>query len=694
MAKYGELVYGTGVKYGEASRNTLTAEPLSSAAIDYQTVDVYWAKPSGAYSAFRIVRNQTAFPETEEDGKVVYEWYVPQSGPEDRSATPFKDTGSSLVSGRFVYYRAWLLVLASGEWIPAGQTFTLLPSRHLDKNSKLISSDTHDRFMSYFPRVLVTETNSSVDEINKTYNPLKDASGAEQNSLISTFFQGFSFTVDEFMTFAEKILPTPSMADSSPSILALQSLQVGMPLDPQGTTREQKRLVRNAVKMYKSKGTVKSLSEFSEAMTGFAPTLTPTPNLLLSVQDSTFNLPSWFEGSVGMWIPGDDITLSVDSTQAPATEVYSLDNIFTGKIVSASTNTTLELGTDYPITRGIPVTEGKYYQLSLYTQSLSGTAKITPTINWFDKDGAFISSASGSDITAGTSWGTRDYTNVLAPVGSVWAGFTFTFNTSTTYWIDMVSFSKVDAVDTVLQTYYEPRGITVFLNPSKTNYINNPSWEENVNNWSYSGGTTTTITSYIPGSDDGPVGARFGNKYLAYTSLGSGQTYLSNAVSVPSNSYYTFSIYAKAPSALSGILKLSWVDGSTPVTVSKDVSLTTSWQRLFITISLPKKVDEDGVLTNVELTSRLEGNWAGAVLKLDAAQLEPSYSYTDYFDGNVAGVSWAGTINLSSSYSYPRRDIKLKRFANYIEEFLPLNTPYYIDYYSDTPGDIKYSGIS
>jgi hypothetical protein len=689
MAKYGELVYGTNVKYGETSRNTLTAEPLSSAAIDYQTVNVYWTKPSGSYAAFRVVRNQTAFPETEEDGKVIYEWYTPESGPEDKSSTPFKDTGSSLVSGRFVYYRAWLLVLASGEWIPAGQTFTLLPSRHLDKNSKLISVDTHDRFMSYFPRVLVTETNSSIDEINKTYDPQTDASGSEKNSLISTFFQGFSFTVDEFMTLAEKILPTPSMADSSPSILALQSLQLGMPLDPQGITREQKRLVRNAVKIYKSKGTANSLSEFSEAMTGFAPTLTPTPNLLLSVQDSTFNLPSWFEGSVGMWIPGDNVTLSVDSTQVPATDTHSLDNIFTGKVVSASTNTTLELGTDYPITRGIPVTEGKYYQLSFYNKSLSGTAKITPTVNWFDKDGVFISATSGSDITAGTSWGTRDYTNVLAPSGSVWAGFTFTFDTATTYWIDMVSFSKVAASDTALQTYYEPRGITVFFNPSKTNYISNPSWEESTDNWSYSGGTTKTITSYVPGSDSGPVGARFGNKYLAYTSLGSGQTYLSNTVSVPSGKYYTFSIYAKSLTNLESTLKISWAVGAgTPVTVSKDISLTSSWKRFSVTISVP------ALLTNVNITSRLEGNWAGAVLKLDAAQLEPSYSYTDYFDGNVAGVSWAGTANLSSSYSYPKRDIKLKRLANYIEEFLPLNTPYYIDYYSDTPGDVKYSGIS
>jgi hypothetical protein len=128
--------------------------------------------------------------------------------------------------------------------------------------------------------------------------------------------------------------------------------------------------------------------------------------------------------------------------------------------------------------------------------------------------------------------------------------------------------------------------------------------------------------------------------------------------------------------------------------VAVAVTVTSAWQRFSVTIYIPKEVDSNGDTITKSLGARINGTWGGEVISLDCAQLEPSYGYTDYFDGNVAGVSWSGTPNLSYSYSYPNRDIKLKRFANYLPRFLPLNTPYYVDYYSDDVNDIKYSGIA
>jgi hypothetical protein len=699
MPKYGELVYGTNIKYGELSKTTLSAEPLTSIAIDYHKINLTWVKPSGTYVGFRIVRNQNAFPETEEDGTIIYEWFSPSTSLSGYSSTsPFSDESNSLVSGRFVYYRAWILVSATGEWVRAGQTYTLIPKSNVLNDSTNLFSTTHDRFLSFLPRVMTSSTNSPLDEINNSYNPRVDVLGVNENTLISKFFEGFSFTIDEFLTFAKLILPSQSAADSSPSILALQSLQLGLPLDPRGITRQQKRLVREAVRIYKGKGTKKSLDEFAESMTSFSPSTTETNNLLLSIQDSTFNIPSWFEGAVGRWVHSDNATISVDTSIAAPTETYSLDPIFLCKIVTSTTLQDIGLGIDEPITRGIPVTGGKYYQFSYYTKSLSGTATTTDTIYWYDRNGVIISSSSNSAVTAGTSWGTRNYFNAQAPAEAVYAGVGVVFSAASSYWIDMVQFAKVTSDSSALETYYEPRGVKVFLNPTKTNYITNPSFETSATsswNFSYASGsapTPTQVATTVGGIYDGPVGARTQNFKGKFVSSSSSVSTIKTSVTVPTGNYYTFSFYARAESALSNTtLKLisGTYDGSTKSATTTVTIDSTAWKRYSVSVFLPQ-----GSSTTTTLEASIYGSWGGKFVYLDCAQLEQSAVQTDYFDGAITGVSWAGTANESASYSYPNRDAKLQRFSNYIKNFLPLNTPYYIDYYSDSVLDTKYSGIA
>jgi hypothetical protein len=460
--------------------------------------------------------------------------------------------------------------------------------------------------------------------------------------------------------------------------------------------------VREAVKIYKSKGTQKSLSEFAESVTSFAPTLTPTNNLMLSVQDSTFNLPLWLSGdSVGKWVAGDNATLSVDSTTSTVdttTEVYSLDSIFTGKVVTSASSATIGIGNDAPITRGIPVTGGQWYQISYYVRSSSGSATTTDSVNWYDSNGIIISSSTDSGNTAGTTWGTRDYFNAKAPSNAVYAGITVSFSAASSYWIDMFQFAKVTGSSDTAVTYKEPRGITVFLNPSKNNYLSNPSFEvDATSSWtfSYASGTAPSATQVAlttGGVYDGPVGARAQNYKGKFVSSSDSVTTIKSTASVDLGSYYTFSFYARAESDLAATIqvKSDSYDGTVKQKTASVTISSGSWKRYQVSLLLPSSTLAKS--TNLEVS--IFGSWSGKYLYLDCAQLEQGSVATDYFDGAVAGCSWSGTANQSSSYQYPNRDSKVKRLSNYIKDFLPLNTPYYIDYYSDSVSDTKYFGIS
>ena len=72
MAKYGSVVYG-GAVYGVSPRIAYSVEPMTIEVINFTEVYLTWQPPTGNFSRVRLVRNQVGFPETEEDGVVVWE---------------------------------------------------------------------------------------------------------------------------------------------------------------------------------------------------------------------------------------------------------------------------------------------------------------------------------------------------------------------------------------------------------------------------------------------------------------------------------------------------------------------------------------------------------------------------------------------------------------------------------------------
>ena len=844
MAKYSNVVY-KGSTYGQTPRLLYSVQPFSSIAIDYYEVALSWASPTGDFTAIRLVRNQIGFPETEEDGVILY---YEQSSSGSLSRTTFSDgidnfadsnpyNDIPLTSGRYVYYRMWLRK-TDNTWAPAGDTYVILPKSHnsftpagsrtsvgnyttststitsiarsgtlvtvttannhgyrvpfpvtvastahsaINGTFNLVSAynnvftyntittgditsvsetgttssvtlslvntelpysnvlNTQDKFMDYLPRVFTSASQSPIDEVDKT-------------SGLYAFMGAFSFTLDSFLTAADLLLPENSGTYTSPELTALAQNQLGITEEASIALKNQKRLVREAIYMYSRKGTYAALKTMVESLTGYAPTITASPNIMLSPQDSTF-----YNG-IGYWLPIGDSSIALEQTTlTPTAETNSIDNQYCAKIVVGTAGAHVRNGADLPVLHGIPVSAGTSYTFSYYTKKSTGTGSVVPSITWYDYKGTALSPvATGSSQTASTSWGKQTVTaqapgysgtvtaavvatvnvatltissghpftvgssiyvssvgspydgsftvtaytatsvsyavtnavtsstNVIGIIAStataaVYASIDLQFNTVGTYYLDLVQFAN-----STTTTFYDARGVSIFLNPNKINFLSNPSFEVSTGSaWAINGTSISYPATTLTGVYDG-------SKMLQFTT-NVGSTSLSSQSSTgifTTGKFYTFSLYAKTTSGSETLnLRAQAYDSSNNAEVERlvPVTLTTSWQRFQVNLYVPSTF---ATATTYSIVS-LYGTGTGKTINVDSAQLEPFYLATDYFDGSLPvsyGAVWAGTANASTSYLYTKKSIKIPRLLAKVVEFVPQNTPYIITSFAGTEG--------
>jgi hypothetical protein len=749
MGLYSGFKYST-EKYGRPPKFAYSVEPFTAQSLWYDKVSLSWAIPTGNYKAIRLLRNQNNYPETEEDGVIIWEWQEGLGGEiratfidgEDNLLDVNTGNDYAFVKGRMVYYRIWIWT-DTDVWIAAGDTEALIPNQH--SNSEISGENTHVKLMGLIPRVFTTPNQSPYGEI-------------DYNSELSTFLQGFSFTLDEFLTYADLIQPNFMQGISTPALSYLRSLQLGLPSDSTLITGRQERLIREAVRIYQRKGTKTALSALVESLTGFAPTLTDSPNILLSSEDSSFT------GGVGSWVPTGGVTIAVENTiRTPDVEVNSIDQNNCAKVVVPSTGGTLGNGSLDPVTTATPVNPGTEYTLSFYVEKLSGsTPTITPKITWYNYLGEALSTVTGSAETVSTTWAKKTFT-AFAPgyTGTISAlavssnvatvttttkhhfqvsdsvtifdgiadlngtytvtavtdySFSFaytsddftdipveasvrlaswTFDSQAVYASIELAFSAtagtvyldlIQLAESSTTSFYEARGIEIFLEPKKTNYLVNPSFANVGTAWDITSASHTHATSDL-------IGVYSGDTMLEVVTTTGGLTEVSSTTidSAEVGKFYTFSIYAKTGAGTESFdLFVSALNASTSavvVTRAVSVEVTTTWTRFSVNLYIPASSPE--VVMQVGIT----GSTTGETVFLEAAQLEKTFTATDYFDGSLpsdSGALWAGTANDSISYYYPQKRAKMQRVLADIEDYLPLGTPYSIYSYAGLEG----SGIA
>lgn len=678
MPSYSNLIYAGGY-YGQQARLAFSVEPFTAIAIDYDKVLLTWASlpnPEGAaFNAVRLVRNQVTFPETQEDGLILWE-ETQLTGPFSKST--FVDgydnlldenehNDSPLIGGRFAYYRMWLRK-DDNVWYEAGDTYLIIPEDH--GSTAFVGTTTqttHDKVMDLLPKVYTTATQSPIDNV-------------DPESTLYQFLKGFSLTLDELLTYADVLKPNYSGLATPPQVVSLQAQQLGLPMESALGLRAMKRLVREAVYLHNNKGTLLGVQTLAESLTGFAPTVTQTRNLMLSIQDSTF-----YKG-FGNWTPVGNCSVVSAANMPVATGVEGCaDLTYTGKVTVSTAGAKLSNGNLLPKTRGIPVLPETNYEVSFQHKFDSGsTASLSCTVTWYNYLGVSISSETATGFTSSSTWDLAEHT-FESPANAAYLGLTVSFPSTGTYYLDMVQVAVEDP-DNLNAPYEEPRGVNVFLAPSKTNLLKNPSFEEINSYWSITDDSHVLVDSTFPQA--------FGTAQMleSVTNTGSASEYVTESdAGISVGHFYTASIYAKTDSGTEDFeLSLTATSGLNTVTETTGaVTLTDEWQRIHVTLFVPATYNETTFLTMALVGEDTTGN----TIHLDGAQLEGTFLPTDFFDGGfpeMYGAMWAGTEHESVSYLYPNKFVKVPRLVANLAEYMPIGTPFSISTYAG----VEYLGIS
>jgi hypothetical protein len=627
VAKYGNITYG-GSKYGDTPKLVYSVEPFILTVLDFTKVYVSWQSPSGDFSRIRLVRNQTGFPETAEDGVIVWDEFATAGNVSRSSIIDGVDnpTSISVVPGRPIYY-SMFLYNGSKVWIPAGKITDIVARDH----------GSHKKIMDIIPKVFTSKEQSALHVTDET-------------SALYNFMYGFSITYDQLLTLVELSQPLYLKEGSPFSLLRVENENVALDPEPSLPVRSQKKLIREALYMYGNKGLKLGLETYVESFTGYSPTITVSPNLLLTVQDSTFYQ------STGNWV-FTDATAEESDEQVPAPGDNVIDGIYSCK-VTATNAFTMNLGANTPVTKGVPVQPEVEYITSVKIKSPASAGNVTVSVKWYDGTGAFIETDNGSSVSANNTWKSASVV-ATSPVDAVYAAIQVSGSAAGVYYVDQVCMQEGDAIE-----YDEARAITIELSPNKINYIKNPSFEVDDSNW------TTTGATFSQDSNVPTFGytGDYSGKFVAASAWDVKTSY---AIPVNPGQYYTASFYVASDDSTEIECSIEFYNledelVSTFEAVEQPISDTFSQ----VTVTGITDSSSDAVYAIFKITGGV------GTFYLDLLQFERSFVATEYFDGSMPseyGNIWQGTADASYSLAYYNKPLKIPRLSETIMEWVPQN---------------------
>jgi hypothetical protein len=628
VARYGINYYGA-TNYGAFVKLAFSVEPMSVLVLDFTKVLIGWQTPRGDFSRIRLLRSQVGFPETAEDGIIIFDEFATEGTVSRAEYIDGEDNPSDvpLIPGRQTYYRVFLFTDQS-VWRVAGSITAIVPSNH----------NVQTTFMNSLPRVFTSSEQGSFGSV-------------DTNSYLYNFMSGLTFSQEQFYTLLDLLKPRHTGIETPVELLPLEVASLGLTPEAGLPTKNRKRLIREANYLYARKGTKLALETYAESLTGFEPTITVSENLLLTVQDSTFY------GGIGNWVASNAV-LTSSTDQVPDSNTNQIDTTKTGKIV-ASNSGSMILGATNIVTKGVPVLPSTAYIVSCKLKSPASAGNITLSVRFYDKDGTATSAANtATAVAANNTWKSASKT-ATSDANSSYAIITIAYSAAGTYYIDQVCMQAGSTV-----AYDEARAIDMFLSPLKTNYIKNPSFEVNSTTWALNGATFTQDSSVPTYGYSGDYSGKFvvTNPWSITTDY---------EIPVTPGKYYTASASIKALAALSANIKITFYDEADAIveTITQAISVTTS----FANVTLTGLTDSTSDAAYAKVS--FYGTTAGSIF-LDLIQFEQSQIATDYFDGSLPsdfGAVWEGTDDASYTHLYPSKPKKIPRLAKTLIDWVPQN---------------------
>ena len=452
---------------------------------------------------------------------------------------------------------------------------------------------------------------------------------------------------------------------------------------------------------------------------GSGATSLPNPTGLLNDtwqwNGTTWSVPTSLFGTPPSARYGDvviyDTTLSAIVVLAGFTNVSSPHSGFLNdvwKLVLGAIPTKFSISTctsATALTLGIPVTSTTTsVVLSAYVSAATATtATFAVQLDWYNINGSFISSSTGTPVADVYSSWTRAYVAAPPAVGAAFYGRTListSLLSADVHYVDAVQV-ELNTLTTPGPTSWEPpRDIKVNVLPVRQNLIPDPQGFGAVSGvpygWTSPQGVSTigvTTAAY-----DSLIGTS-GSYLLGRGSTGTA-TVTSNKILVnPSTSVlaapYTFSAYFKgvatsgAASTRSVQVGLTFYDSSNTVIGTAHSGtpvseVANSWVRASVSYTAPTNAASVAVTLNVIAvgTGGTENHYATGVM------LEPSSFVNSYFDANpqfnqntLYGNDFAfeGTPNRSVSDYYPSLLPKLRRLYEMLPDYTPIGSTYSLD---------------
>lgn len=295
MSRYGVSIYGLSA-YGTDTAVAYAASGFTATPTGYGTILLEWDNPAGSWSKIKLVRNSYGFPIDYLDGTVLdikldgaYEAYKETAPPS------YLDT--NLATNAFYYYSLFVFERINYKWIRVADIIGLSVKDY----------GYSDKLFEYLPdiyKVSALTQAGGKSEIN--------VSSIEDNQVLRQYLTLFGFELSKYHTLTNLLFSRYDTSKLSGLLLPSLLQELGLEYEPEIGYQQARILTRDAVALYKGKGSLDGLREFLKAFTGYAaPTIAsvpnPTvdgitvgPNKMLDYNDSSF------EESVGHWV--SDVT--------------------------------------------------------------------------------------------------------------------------------------------------------------------------------------------------------------------------------------------------------------------------------------------------------------------------------------------------------------------------------------------------
>lgn len=657
MATYGASLLGQSF-YGDVAPSLFRAESFLAVPSGYGDVQLTWTTPGGDWEELRVVSNRNGYPSDETNGVTVYTAAI--------GADAGRAIDRGLLTDRWMYYSIFVYNAVNGIWLRSGNARVFVPSDYA--GGKWL----YNRLPEWM-KAGDYDTSLGVNPITQK---------AQTNNLLAALCGLFGYQYDLIRNMLNSSLDLYDAGAVCYDLIPAMLQQFNVMAEPEIGPEQARRLLRNIIFLYQTKGSAQGIHALVSAMTGWDSYTRVGTNLLWDAEHSDF------VGGIGYWAAG---AVNCAPTYRPGTN--TLDDAMRIVAVASGNVSTSFVTPDNVAYLGLLVHPAVDYNVSAVVEAGDVThAPMHLRIDWYDNTGTLISSDDGTP-TPTTTGENRLSTIGTAPAGAMWLGVTVLVDSATggSWWL----VKHVQINRNAAQQPAEPgRDIHIVLRSQRTNVVPNGSFGAGLAEW-------------VQGPDDvaltldetrAAVGGQSGK--MVYTGTG-----LALTDPVPTNGLPHVSLEFDTVPGLRYVLQVqvaSTPAGATAPTlglVARDDPLgagnglrrggivQTFPAHDFALYAFPFIADA----TKTSFVAYFRAATTNDEVWLDTVLAEVQSEGTDadvyslaavrpYFDGATGSITgdylWEGTPYDSPSHFYSRRTIHEARLRAMLDKFLPVGATY------------------